>query len=369
MNIRSQDIDSVASNRHSSAQLIGRSWTGSLVRAVLLGLFVMGSVEAAQAVAIPALPVIHPAITAANPVLVEMRDRLVAERDILRTKSKTQNANCGAVEEGTPKEQECIAWLNQLTEEINLHVKDTNELVTALSVAVAIERKNLEAQEKILTQAIATDLTAVRNLGFNRRAEDFEAWEKLATDAQREFQHTVSAELAGVVASYAKDGILSGFKNLDQAKVQGWIAVLMKQDPPPTEIIAVLRGMASVIERDGVRQRLAYDAKHLATLIENVTKSAKVIGWKDGLPVLLDIVCDGVPNEAVAQRCKVFKATAAFTAASVYNNAAQRVALNEIERLTTMTEDQLRGLAKINEVLVKHIKERNEVRTRLKELS
>jgi len=44
------------------------------------------------------------------------------------------------------------------------------------------------------------------------------------------------------------------------------------------------------------------------------------------------------------------------------------VALNEIERLTTMTEDQLRGLAKINDVLVKHIKERNEVRARLKKL-
>jgi hypothetical protein len=340
-----------------------------LVLAAWLGLFVMGNVETAHAVVIPPLPVIHPAVAAANPEHVKTRVMLVAERDILRTQSQTQKASCSAVEEDTPKEQDCIKWLNQLTIEVNLHVKATNDLVTAVSAAVAIERKNLEAQEKVLTQAIATDLTAVRNLGFDRRAEDFEAWERLATDSRREFQHTVSAEATGLLASYAKDGILSGFRNLDQAKVEGWIAVLMKQDPPPTEIIAVLRGMASVIERDGVRQKIAYDAKHLATLIENVTKSAKVSGWKDGLPVLLDIVCDGVPNEVVAKQCKVFKATAASTVASVYNNAANRVALNEIERLTTMTEDQLRGLAKINEVLVKHIKERNDVRARLKELA
>jgi hypothetical protein len=364
---RLRENDCVPAIHHSAGQ-VGRSWTGSLVLAAWLGLFVVGSVKTAQAVTIPTMPVIQPAIAAANPGLVKKRDMLVAERDILRTQSKTQKASCSAVEEDTPKQQDCIAWLNQLTEEVNRHVQATNDLSTAISAAVTIERKSLEAQEKVLTQAIATDLTAVRNLGFDRRAEDFEEWEKLATDAQREFQHTVIAEFTGVVVSYTQDGILSGFKNLDQAKVEGWIAVLMKQDPPPTELIGVLRGMASVIERDGVRQRLAYDAKHLATLIENVTKSAKVIGWKDGLPVLLDIVCDGVPNEAVAQRCKVFKATAASTVASVYNNAARRVALNEIERLTTMTEDQLRGLAKINDVLVKHIKERNEVRARLKKL-
>lgn len=366
---RLRETDDVLAIRHSSAQVVGCSWTGSLVLAVWLGLFVMGSMETAHAVVIPPLPVIHPAIAAANPGLVKKRDMLVADRDILRTKSKTQNASCSAVEEGTQKEQDCIAWLNQLTEEVNLHVKATNDLVTAISAAVAIERKRLEAQEKGLTQAIAIDLTAVRNLGFDRRAEDFEEWEKLASDARLEFQHTVSAEATGLIASYAKGRILSGFKNLDEAKVGGWIAVLMKQDPPPTEIIAVLRGMASVIERDGVRQKIAYDAKHLSTLIENVTKSAKVSGWKDGLPVLLDIVCDGVPNETVAKQCKVFKATAASTVASVYNTAANHVALNEIERLTTMTETQLLALAKINELMVKHIKERNEVRALLKELA
>lgn len=368
MNIPLRKTDYAASNRYSSAQVVGRPRIGSFLLAVSLGLFVMGSVEAAQAVDIPALPVIHPAIAAANPVLAKKRKILVAERDALRTKSKQQYDSCSAVEEGTAAEKACTEWLDQLTKEVEHHVKDTNDLATAISAAVTIERKRLEAQEEGLTQAIAKDVTAVRNLGFDRRAEDFEEWEKLATDAKSELKHKFNVEMAGLIASSAKDKTLSFFKNLNKAKVEGWIAVLMKQDPPPTEIIAMLRGMASVIEKDSVRQRVAYDAKHLSTLIENLTKSAQVSGWKDGLPVLLDIVCDGVPDPAVAKYCKVFKATAVATVASLYNNAAHRVALNEVERLTTMTETQLRALAKINELMVKHVKERNEVRARLKEL-
>jgi hypothetical protein len=54
--------------------------------------------------------------------------------------------------------------------------------------------------------------------------------------------------------------------------------------------------------------------------------------------------------------------------ASLYNNLARRVAINEVERLTAMTEGQLRALAKINELMVKRVKERNDVRAKLKEL-
>jgi hypothetical protein len=339
------------------------------ILAVLLALLFMGSLEVARAVDIPALPVIQPAIAAANPALVERRGVLVAERAALRAKSKNQSASCGAVEEGTAAEKVCSDQLEQLTKEVELHVKETKDLAAAVSAAVAIERKRLDAKERGLTQAIERDVTAVRGLGFDRRAEDFEEWEKLAADARLEFQHTVSAEATGLIASYVKNRTLSGFKNLDEAKVAGWIATLMKQDPPPVEIIGILRSMALVIERDGVRQKLAYDAKHLSTLIVNVTKSAKVTNWKEGLPVLLDIVCDGVPNEVAAKQCKAFKATAAVTVASLYNNAARRVAVHEVERLTTMTEAQLKALAKLNELMVKHVKERNEVRAKLKELA
>lgn len=66
--------------------------------------------------------------------------------------------------------------------------------------------------------------------------------------------------------------------------------------------------------------------------------------------------------------CNAFKTVGKLTVASLYNNVARRVAINEVERLTAMTEGQLRALAKINELMVKHVKERNDVRAKLKEL-
>jgi predicted transglutaminase-like cysteine proteinase len=68
------------------------------------------------------------------------------------------------------------------------------------------------------------------------------------------------------------------------------------------------------------------------------------------------------------EQCNNFKTIGKLTFASLYNYAARRVAINEVERLTTMTEQQLRALAKINELIVKRVKERNDVRAKLKAL-
>lgn len=242
--------------------------------------------------------------------------------------------------------------------------KYNSEMVSRVKVETDESIARLEAHAKALTQAIERDLTAVRNLGFDRRAQDFDEWERLAADAQGEFQHTVSAELTGLIAFKVKDKILTGVKNLDEAKVGRWIAVLMKQDPPPVEIIGLLRRLAMV--GDGDRIKLATDAKYLAKLIENVAKGAKVKDWKDALPVLLDIMCEAFPKNAGA--CKLFKATANTTVASLYNYATRRVADAEIERLTTLTESELKALASLNGVLMKHVKDLRETRSKLNEL-
>jgi len=298
--------------------------------------------------------------------LLEQRSHLVDLARSLDQEIQSQTSQCESVNtKDFGRVQFCQQWHDKLNVKYRNYLNNLKFYRKAVVTTVDAERQRLEAQDKTLTQAIERDLLAIHNLGFDRRAQDFEEWEKLATDARRDFEHTVSAEAAGLIASKAKDGILSGVKQLDEAKVGGWIAVLMKQDPPPTEIIAVLRRMTSVA--DGDRLKLATDAKYLAKLIDNVTKTLKVSGWKDGLPVLLEIVCDAFPPEWGTQ-CQLFKATASISVASVYNNAARRIAINEVERLTTMTEAQLRGLARLNELMVQHVKERNDVRIKLKAL-
>lgn len=285
----------------------------------------------------------------------------------LEQEIQSQKGQCLHVdEEDSNRIKFCQKWRDTLNVKYSNYVNQLKFYKNEVAAAIDAERQRLKVQNKALTEAIERDLLAMHNLGFDRRAQDFEEWEKFATDARRDFEHTVSTEVAGLIASKAKEGILSGVKKLDEAKVAGWIEVLMKQDPPPTEIIAVLRRMASVADGDSLK--LATDAKYLAKLIENVTKTVKVNGWKDGLPVLLEIICDAFPSEVGAQ-CQLFKATASITVASLYNNVARRIAINEVERLTAMTEVQLRGLARLNELMVKHVKDRNDVRIKLKERS
>jgi ribonuclease HI len=320
----------------------------------------------AKAVEFPALPDIIPSpIARARPDLVRLHGPLKQERAAMLAKGAAFDRACGRVEVGSAQDAQCNREFPVLSREAEQHHRKSVEFIEAYGHALAAERARLQEQDKILTQNIERDLNAVRNLGFDRRAQDFEEWEKLATDAKRAFEDTVRAEAAGLIASKAKNGILAGVKSLDKVKVSGWIAALTKQDPPPTEIIALLQRMASVTDAD--RVRLVTDAKYLAKLIENVAKTAKVSGWKDGLPVLLEIACEAFPSEAT--QCQWFKATASVTVASLYNNAARRIASNEVDRLTGLTEAQLRVLPKLNELIVGHVRDRNDVRAQLKALN
>jgi hypothetical protein len=324
-----------------------------------LGLLVPGVVAAAQK--IPALANVSTELPEAEQEVFRQR-KLDLEATYREFKVASDVFTAKAAKDQTDAEYDSL--MARRAQYIASVQKYNSEMASRVKVETGEVIARLAAQEKTLTQAIERDLTAVQNLGFDRRAQDFEEWEKLAANAQREFENSVSAELTGLIAFKVKGGIITGVKNLDQAKVGRWIAALMKQDPPPVEIIAVLQRLAVVGDHD--RIKLATDAKYLAKLIENVAKGAKVVGWEDSLPVLLDIVCEAFPAEAGA--CKLFKATATVTVASVYNYATRRVADAEIERLTSLTESELKALANLNGLLIKHVTERRETRSRLNEL-
>ena len=92
------------------------------------------------------------------------------------------------------------------------------------------------------------------------------------------------------------------------------------------------------------------------------------------LPEIPPMLPDEVRETLIVKRapldkqCKLLQTETKLTIVALFNNATRRVAVHEVERLTTMTEDQLRGLTKISELMARHVLERNEVRTKLKEL-
>lgn len=229
------------------------------------------------------------------------------------------------------------------------------------------EKERLMARERELSAAIDRDLKAIRDMGFDRRAEDFAEWEKLAADAQSEYEAEIKGIIIDVIVDKSRASLLEGFKRFDAAKGARWIAFLESQDPKPVELIAAIRRVSRLRSKG----RAAYDAKHVVMLVDKLNQSIEVKDIKTALPALLDLVCDAFPKQPINKQCEVFRAESKWAIAALYNYAARHFAISEVERLTQMTEAQLIRLREMvgqDGIFKKHVRERNEVRARLKEL-
>ena len=227
----------------------------------------------------------------------------------------------------------------------------------------AAEKKRLTVQEKDLAARIERDIIAIRRLGFDRRAEDFAEWESLGKDAKAQFEKEVIDAATDTVAGKVGDNLLKSFSRFDMAKAGRWLKLLEKVEPRPVELIALINKVAAA----GNKAQMTNEAALILQGIERI-QSAQAAQGRDELLLLgLDLMCDVVPPPGDAH-CSAFKTVGKLTAASLYNNAARRVAVNEVDRLTRMTESQLKALARLNELLTRHVKERNEVRAKLREL-
>jgi len=229
------------------------------------------------------------------------------------------------------------------------------------------ERQRLKEEDTRLSKQIDVTISAVRRMHFDRRAEDYEAWIKLSQDSQKELLMVVEKEATTWIADKAQDKMLETFKRFDQQKAERLIAWLednaRKHDSPrPEEIIRVIRRLSQV-ESKG---RIAYDAKYLLKAIDGIVAGLDVKDLQQGLPILLDSVCDLAAKKASLEtHCKLFRSVSAVTVAALYNNVTRRVAINEVEQLNRMTEMDLTTLDNYNKELKQLITKRNQVREQI----
>lgn len=119
--------------RHSSKVAAPPFLVGSMVITVWLGLLVTGR---AEAVDIPALIEIPSAIAAANPELVQQREALVKDRELLGTRARSHTSTCRAVEEGSAAEANCIQSLKALASIGNAHIETSKQFNSDLRTAL-----------------------------------------------------------------------------------------------------------------------------------------------------------------------------------------------------------------------------------------
>ena len=235
-------------------------------------------------------------------------------------------------------------------------------LRAAANNALAREEKTrLTARDRELSAAIERDVRAIRRLGFDRRAEDFAEWEMLAAEAKAQFETEVLDAATAIIADKITNRVLESFSRFDAAKASRWIGMLDNVDPRPTEVIRLIRKVGDIPNKGDAVE----DAKMIVAFIERLQQGGAAQHREDLLLLGMDLMCDVVPPPGDAS-CNAFKTVGKLTVASLYNNVARRVAVKEVEQLTTLTEAQLRALAKINELMTRHVQERNDVRVRLK---
>jgi len=313
---------------------------------------------------IPAMPEIPTALPdAVREPLIVKRKPWAEEKLKLLEEGKALNAACQNLERGSERHKNCLARQASFDGRVVALRGAFATLETEIDAAIDAEIARLEARDKELTAGLEKDAEAIRNLGFARRAEDFAEWEKLGSDAKAQFEKEVVDAATDQVAGKISDHLMASFQNFDAAKADRWITLLNKMEPKPAALIQKIRTVGSAADK----ARVIEDAKEILTGIERLQAAGSAASREEMLLLSMDLFCDLVPP-AANDSCNAFKTVGKLTFASLYNNAARRVALNEVERLTTMTEQQLRALSKLNELTVKHVKERNEVRAKLKEL-
>lgn len=135
-----------------------------------------------------------------------------------------------------------------------------------------------------------------------------------------------------------------------------------KGDPKPVTVIAAVQRMAT----SPTRAQLAADAGILTTFLKTGYEGWNAQSREELLNLALDNVCEGVPSETLSAQCNVFRGEARVLSAEVYYGAATFVARQQVDTLTNLSEEQLKALAARNTVLKQQIRDRSEVRSRIK---
>lgn len=330
-----------------------RHHKGFLLMAALC-LFCAGPTRA-QLPVLPRIPETFPQDMqqALQPRLAPLQTRL----DQLANNGRNLNQRCAHFEKGSALEQECLGLQQQWIAERSALQHDVDTLQVHIGMI-----GQLVVQDQKLTQQINGNLDAIKALGFAHRAEDFEEWNKLSDEAKKEFADKIKEQAADLIADMAEKGILATTHGLSQEQANKWIALLEKEKIKPDAAIAAVRRMTT----NETRAQVAADAGFLVQVLKTGYAGWNAETREELLNLALDGTCEASHSETFAAQCSLFRSEAKILSAEVYYGGATYVARNQIDALTSLTEDQLKALAVRNNFLKDQIRDRSEVRSRIK---
>ncbi len=212
-----------------------------------------------------------------------------------------------------------------------------------------------------LREEVALDEEVIRNFGFQQTSEDIQRWGELGEDARRRYEATANDIRMGLVT----DSIVAGFKGLAiglaplrAQELSGKLISLLEKGgvPEGDELYTIAKkvGVNASVEETEKLVRAIEHVHHVYEVQNKVVGAAEnVVGAAeaDRLEILKSAVeLDSIFIPQAALLAKDLNTLSLAVYATEY-----KVAQQKIEKLTTLTEDQLKDLRTRTERLKKDV--------------
>jgi hypothetical protein len=349
-----------------------RSWWLARALIVVAGLGLAGT---------PTLNALQPADVPPNlpsaqrTVFLQRKADLEQERDRLLRQIAAHNASCP---KDMPDDSPSVPGCRQEQQRLNdaqatylAKVKSFNAAVAQAISAPAHGPPRVDPAIAKLEKQIAADEEAIRRLGLQKRAADFEEWSKLTEQARDQFV----SETLRILARLALDEAAIGLKNqaatlsssLTRDKAEELIMRLERSgadNPHLAEAIRTLAKATTIKERTDA-------ANKLISATSGAVKAFSGASSPDKLKATVEGFCETAADIGskklglVGWQTRALVSGAELTAELGFAYGEQHIAESTIRNLDQMTEEQLKAVQKLSAVLRKHVAELKAAKQRL----
>jgi len=218
-----------------------------------------------------------------------------------------------------------------------------------------------------LDEAITNDLAAMRRLKLAKRAEEFEEWERLSTDARADLENQALDALISLGMTGAqRAATVVGSQN--PWKAREMVARLKRTGVDEPYLLEAIGAVGAAKGKPGMAKAVNQWLEALAKAKDTYSvakEGAKAREPKEklnaALAALATVMAWGVEDPKLSMLVTELQ----LTTAAAYNNVARRIAADRIEQLTRLTEQELKSLKALDQRLKDHVQRRRQTREAL----
>jgi hypothetical protein len=208
-----------------------------------------------------------------------------------------------------------------------------------------------------LQVTIDRDLAAIHSLGFGDRSADIDEWERLSESAREKFMSSTF----DMLLQSAISGVQSG-GSLNPPTANSVISKLRSAGIDVGPLNSALHRLASERGKPAKAKDVSEFLKAIGIAKDNYEiRRSGLNDWPDKLEAFSSVLGWFETDSRFAMLAADLK----FTTYAIYDNAASRVSSTQIDKLTALSEKDLRSMRILSAQLMNDVRERNEIKGNL----